>query len=272
MDNLSGSDGTFEDPFATLLEAQHASHIGDFIYVFPGDGTTKGMDVGFIMKQKQTLAGSGASLAVSTRKGVVFVPALTNNRPVMTNKIGVGVRIRKNCALSGIIVNGAISHGFLQEELLRESPTTTLNRCLSVNNGGDGLRFKTLGTGEIRATISNCQLLTNGFDGFHFETEGASKMTAVLSNCSANDNQEAGIYVPVQDLSIMSVTFSNCSANNNGTRGIHIEASDASKTTAVLSNCSFSDNQEAELHFDTSDSSEIISSFSFCSSPKSVKL
>ena len=46
VDNTSHSAGTYGSPFPTLLQAQNASAPNDMIYVFPGDGTTKGMDKG----------------------------------------------------------------------------------------------------------------------------------------------------------------------------------------------------------------------------------
>ncbi|MFZ4772461.1 MAG: inverse autotransporter beta domain-containing protein, partial [Chlamydiia bacterium] len=46
VDNTSNSAGTFESPYPTLLEAQNNSSPYDVIYVYPGDGTSKGMDTG----------------------------------------------------------------------------------------------------------------------------------------------------------------------------------------------------------------------------------
>ncbi|MCI0381626.1 MAG: inverse autotransporter beta domain-containing protein [Chlamydiae bacterium] len=77
VDNTAGSDGTFESPFNTLLAAQNASKIGDIIYVFPGDGTSTGMNNGIILKNNQSLVGSGFALDVSTRFGENTIPPQT---------------------------------------------------------------------------------------------------------------------------------------------------------------------------------------------------
>ncbi len=53
VDNLSGSDGTIEDPYATLAEAQANSSPHDIIYVFTGDGTATGMNSGIVLKDFQ---------------------------------------------------------------------------------------------------------------------------------------------------------------------------------------------------------------------------
>ncbi len=80
---LPGGNGSFESPFYSLKSAQHASRPGDVIYVFPGDLTSKNMDEGIVLKEKQTLVSSGHSFSVDG----VEVPALTpGTLPVITNQ------------------------------------------------------------------------------------------------------------------------------------------------------------------------------------------
>jgi len=85
VDNLSGSDGIFEDPFPTLLEAQNASSSHHIIYVFPGDGTSNGMDAGIVLKDNQRLLGAGLSYAFDTTRGPILVPAMATGLPLITN-------------------------------------------------------------------------------------------------------------------------------------------------------------------------------------------
>lgn len=74
--------GTFEEPFNSLKEAEKASQPGDVIYVFPGDGTTKNMDEGIILKQDQTFTSSAEPLQLDE----LVVPAQTpHQKPVITN-------------------------------------------------------------------------------------------------------------------------------------------------------------------------------------------
>ncbi len=74
--------GTFEEPYTSLKEAEQASKPGDVIYVFPGDGTTKNMDEGIVLKEGQTFTSSGEPLTLDE----VVVPAQTpNQKPVITN-------------------------------------------------------------------------------------------------------------------------------------------------------------------------------------------
>ena len=83
--NTSSSNGTAESPFSTLVAAQNASGPSDMIYVFQGDGTTRGMDTGITLKNGQTLFGSGNSHEIRTTKGQIRIPAFTPRAPSLTN-------------------------------------------------------------------------------------------------------------------------------------------------------------------------------------------
>lgn len=75
--------GTFEHPWTTLALAQANSKDGDLIYVFTGDGTTKGYDQGIALKNNQTIAGSGTPF---NYKGTTIQP-FTSKMPMVTNTL-----------------------------------------------------------------------------------------------------------------------------------------------------------------------------------------
>ncbi len=50
ISNDSHSSGTFQDPYHSLTQAQENSAQGDILYVFPGDGTTTGYDMGIALQ------------------------------------------------------------------------------------------------------------------------------------------------------------------------------------------------------------------------------
>lgn len=85
VDNMSHSLGTYESPFSTLTDAQNASSPHDVIYVFPGDGTSTGMDAGISLKNSQKLLGSGVEQKLKTPYGKVKIPAFTSSLPLLTN-------------------------------------------------------------------------------------------------------------------------------------------------------------------------------------------
>lgn len=94
--------GTLKNPFNNLLAAQEVSAPGDFIVVFPGDRTTRGMDTGIVLKDNQKLL--GASQFFDER--VIDVsdnPLLAGLQyPVITNLEGFGVVLANNNTVSGI--------------------------------------------------------------------------------------------------------------------------------------------------------------------------
>ena len=97
-DNASGTDdGSSTDPFDTLAEAEAASVAGDTIYVFEGDGTDTGQDVGIALKDMQRLLGEGVDLTVADTVNGVAGPTLfdsaTNNRAVVSHAAGDAVAV-----------------------------------------------------------------------------------------------------------------------------------------------------------------------------------
>jgi hypothetical protein len=85
VNNTSSSKGTFESPFPTLAQAQNASSPNQMIYVFPGDGTTKGMDAGITLQDGQYFYGSGIRQNLPTTKGRFTIPAMSSGFPSLTN-------------------------------------------------------------------------------------------------------------------------------------------------------------------------------------------
>ena len=85
VNNTSHSNGTYESPFSTLVDAQHASGPNDMIYVFQGDGTSNGMDAGITLQDNQKLFGSGIRQMIHTTKGRIHIPAQTASAPTISS-------------------------------------------------------------------------------------------------------------------------------------------------------------------------------------------
>ena len=88
VDNSHGgpSLGTQSEPFATLVEAQAAAGAGDLIRIRYGDGTTTGLDTGFILLPGQQLVGGGVDLVIggSVVEAADGAPSLTAGGGVVT--------------------------------------------------------------------------------------------------------------------------------------------------------------------------------------------
>lgn len=115
VDNTSHSLGTYESPYPTLIDAQNDSKVGDIIYVFPGDGTTAGMDAGIILKRNQKLWGSGISHGLQTADGIFIIPAQSFAAPKITNTNidteGNAITLDTVNQIRGITITGAFADG-----------------------------------------------------------------------------------------------------------------------------------------------------------------
>ncbi|MES2344861.1 MAG: right-handed parallel beta-helix repeat-containing protein [Chlamydiota bacterium] len=102
VDNTSSSLGTFKSPFSTLVQAQNASLPNEIIYVFPGDGTSTGLNAGITLQDNQKLFGSGVSQSISTTNGNIKIPKFSSTLPLLTNSSGNTIVLANNNEISGL--------------------------------------------------------------------------------------------------------------------------------------------------------------------------
>lgn len=103
VDNISSTSfGTYENPFSTLKEAQSYSNPGDKIYVFPGNGTSSGMDQGIVLKNRQALWGASVSHGLLTTQGAFAIPAQASYMPMITFTLGSAVTLANDNEVSGL--------------------------------------------------------------------------------------------------------------------------------------------------------------------------
>jgi len=162
VNNTSSSTGTFESPFPTLFAAQEASSANDVIYVFAGDGTTKGMDVGITLKNSQMLLGASISHTIPTTQGPIVIFPQDTIMPSITALPGTSViNVANKNRISGFqiatdaagIINGSYCIGSVS------SGTANLivsNNILTANNGAIGI-FPQNPSGKITITGNNLQ-------------------------------------------------------------------------------------------------------------------
>jgi hypothetical protein len=85
VDNTSHSSGTYESPFNNLTTAESHSKPGDIIYVFPGDGTSQGLDTGITLQDSQKLWGASIPHKITTQFGTITIPPLAGTPPTLNN-------------------------------------------------------------------------------------------------------------------------------------------------------------------------------------------
>ncbi len=173
--NTSSSNGTYESPFSTLLAAQNASGPNDMIYVFQGDGTTRGMDAGIALKNWQSLFGSGTKQTISTSVGRINIPAQTARAPTITNTTGSAVILANGNEVSGMNVQVLAGNGIT-------SPTAIVGANIHhniVSGDVDHVGINLLGSGNI--SVTNNQLTSS-------ETTGRGIFISILEGTFVQGN------------------------------------------------------------------------------------
>lgn len=145
VDNTSHSQGSFESPFSTLQAAQDVSVTGDVIYVFPGDGTSMGMDLGLKLKDNQCLLGAGVIHLLPTTNGLILIPPQATGLPNLTAPIGASiVNVANNNVVSGFQISSDANGIANGSYCIGSSSGTTRNlivskNILNANNGASGI-------------------------------------------------------------------------------------------------------------------------------------
>ncbi len=173
--NCDAGCGTYENPFNTLIAAEATACPGDTIYVFPGDGTSTGMDCGFIMKDNQKLIGSATSFELCD----ICIPACTPGcYPLIENThrtttvealddVLANIKVKVNAGYGVQMANCTEVAGFcFSGDLMPENTTLSVGALISKGStftirdnfftnqrGGAIFRDKALSNGCI--TISN---------------------------------------------------------------------------------------------------------------------
>lgn len=184
VDNTSHSNGTFESPFNTLLAAQDSSHPFDIIYVFPGDGSYTGMNLGIALQNNQKLLGSANSYRFSTTKGNVTVPAFSTSKPLITNSSSSVVLTANNNEIGGmhITTNGSVI-GINSSQVTNVSIHDNIIDAIHASMG-----IESTGSNGNLTVISNVFNVLDTSEGIHLDSfEGK---LVVSSNTFNFDNSQ----------------------------------------------------------------------------------
>ncbi len=119
VDNTSHSQGTYESPFNTLVAAQDASAPHDVIYVFPGDGTTAGMNLGIALQDNQRFFGASVTHSLPTTVGSIQIPSLAYQLPVIENIVSLPatITLQNNNEVSGFSIKNINTNNIISQSL-----------------------------------------------------------------------------------------------------------------------------------------------------------
>jgi len=285
VDNTSSSDGTYESPYHSLAQAQDNSSPNDIIYVFPGDGTTTGMDSGISLKANQKFWGSGVSHSIQTAQGTISIPSQSSSSPTITNTNidtdGNAITLATNNSISGITITSARNDAIYGTDpqslevssctiknsttfvLEIPSPGATASISLTDNqflNNTNGVALTLNGTSTVVCS-------DNTFTGQISESEipleiaaSGGILTALIENNIFNNNVTGSIQFNLTTVVDADLSVLNNTMINNGTGSeANLGSSVVVNSTGTTDNCSitlddntFSNNAGASLYLHTS--------------------
>ncbi len=163
VDNTSHSNGTFESPDNTLTSVN-----ADVIYVFPGDGTTNGMDSGITLQDNQRLWGSGINQTLPTTVGTVTVPRMSGRGtvdrtavlPIITNLAPSAnvITLGNNNEISGLFIENTTASNAVGGANIANARLLNCSLGGPLGQGGVGFSMTDL-AGKLR--IDNCVFAQN---------------------------------------------------------------------------------------------------------------
>ena len=231
VDNTSSSDGTFEDPFPTLLEAQTASASGDFIYVFQGDGTTTGMDAGIILKSDQEFLGSGVNHDIVTKKGTFTIPSSTSGNPTITNLAGSAVTLASGVTVRGFNISTPTVHGLTGTNV----GSCIIDQVFSTGAMGSGISI-TASSGTTRLSLTGSKFDTSGDRGVLLSSTSSATFNAIVKENTFTSNTSDGFCASQAGTSNMTVGVNNNTFTSNGIDAIDLTATGNRFNAEVVKN------------------------------------
>ncbi len=214
-------DGRVETPFTTLLDAQNASGEQDIIFVREGDGTSRGMNNGIVLKDGQLFLGDGVRHLIPIQDGRFFElcndidgvrPTIAgrNNNPAVTlandntvrgfnidgsaggmthgifgDGVALGAPIT-NGIIEDNVISGAILHGVFINDLAGD---WTFARNSISGNGFDGILLTDACDPDSIFLFDSNNVSSNGRDGIHMVNYDAERIT-FLSNITNNNGRD----------------------------------------------------------------------------------
>lgn len=284
VDNTSNSDGTYESPYHSLAQAQDNSSPNNIIYVFPGDGTTKGMDSGISLKASQKFWGSGVSHLIQTTEGTISIPAQSSSSPTITNTNidtdGNAITLATNNAISGFTIVAAMN-----DAIFGADPQSLDVSFCSIQNTST-YAIEASFSGDASISLTNNQLLNN-VNGVFLTLNGTSDFvcsnntfsgqtsvssipleitanndafTAQITSNLFNDNTAGSIRFDLSNVLNANINLLNNTITNNGTGSqaslassvVIVPAGTTENCAIVLRDNTFSGNSSNSLYVHTS--------------------
>ncbi|MBS0585880.1 MAG: inverse autotransporter beta domain-containing protein [Verrucomicrobia bacterium] len=242
VDNTSSSLGTFESPYHSLTTAEANSNPYDIIYIFPGDGTTTGLDQGITLKNYQKLWGSGVTQTLSTSLGSVTIAKQSNSTyngviitPILTNPIGSVVTVANGNEIAGLFLQNQGSNDCITATDINN--LTVLNATLTAANAPGAIGINASGlSGTL--TVSSCNI-NQATNGILLENNSGSLIANVSNTIfSSSGGSNAAIQWALSNAAEGNLNISYCTATTRN-NAVEVDLSDTSSIVAVLNDNTF---------------------------------
>lgn len=240
VDNTSSSEGTYESPYPTLALAQNNSKVGDILYVFAGDGTTRGMNSGITLKNNQKFWGSGIDHSIQASQGNFVIPAQSTAAPTMTNTNidteGNGITLAAVNEISGMNVVNVLNSGIVGADVqnvaisdctfqgttvfpvditsLSQSTVTMMDNVMKNNVNGCNFIFN--GTSTLSVMNNSVTGMTSVSSSPFGITASASPISTYFMNNNIANNTCGAIRYTLNNTNTAQITIHNNTINNNG--------------------------------------------------------
>lgn len=239
VNNTSSSNGTYESPYPSLAQAQNNSAARNILYVFPGDGTSRGMDSGITLKANQLFWGSGISHSLQTSQGVISIPAQSSSSPIITNTNfdteGNAITLATNNAISGFIITSALNDAIYGTDL----QSLEVSSCTFENTST--YPIEAIFSGNASVSLTNNRFLNNA-NGIALTLNGTSTIA-----CSNNrfEGQTSVSNVPLEIIAnnnTFTTQIENNLFNSNTTGSIRFNLNDVVDASISLLNNTITNN------------------------------
>ncbi len=239
VNNTSHSDGTYESPYHSFAQAQDNSFPSNIIYVFPGDGTTTGMDSGIFLQPNQKLWGAGISHLLQTSQGKISIPAHSSSSPTITNTNintdGNAITLATNNAISGIIITSAFNDAIygIDPQSLEVSSCTFKNTTTYA--------IEASFSGDASISLTNNQFLNN-VNGVFLTLNGTSSV-ACLDNTFSGQTSISSVPLEIAaNSNILDLRIENNVFDSNTTGSVRLDFNNVINADITLLNNTITNN------------------------------
>lgn len=231
VNNTSHSNGTYESPYPTLLEAQTNSSPGNVIYVFPGDGTTAGMDTGIVLQASQKFFGSGAPHSLATTYGIISIPPQSSSAPQISYPGNVCVSLSTDNQVSGFVF--PVSSPPITRAISGINPgNASISLCSIFSAEQPIFSDYTGGTGSF--SLDQVQVFDSIDEGFIAFTENGANVSFSINQCIFRNGADRSIDIESLDNSVVDVKLTNNTIQNNLGQLLLFSQSNAASTSSYL--------------------------------------